>query len=265
MADRAHGSEIDTSFFVLTVDLWSSDGLREVNLVRHSSTSPSISAATPLSYPPPPTSIPIPYQSAYQTAPQPPPMPMAAGYGPPMMMHQPMHNPNAYHHHSGYLPPQYQQPPPPPQQQSSAHPPAHLPAPPMSSQPPPGYYHAPATTPVTPAHYYGAPVGSTQGPLLSPRDMPVQTIDPRSSPSGMFTRNLIGSLCVSAFKLTGPENNLGVWFILQDLSVRTEGSFRSVHPAVPFFFFFFFQCHEWGGWGELDPPGLIVICPTGSR
>ena len=44
----------------------------------------------------------------------------------------------------------------------------------------------------------------------------------------MFTRNLIGSLCVSAFKLTNPNNELGVWFILQDLSVRTEGSFRYV-------------------------------------
>lgn len=42
----------------------------------------------------------------------------------------------------------------------------------------------------------------------------------------MFTRNLIGSLCVSAFKLTNPNNEMGVWFILQDLSVRTEGAFR---------------------------------------
>lgn len=42
----------------------------------------------------------------------------------------------------------------------------------------------------------------------------------------MFTRNLIGSLSASAFKLTDPDNKIGVWFILQDLSVRTEGSFR---------------------------------------
>ena len=46
----------------------------------------------------------------------------------------------------------------------------------------------------------------------------------------MFTRNLIGSLCVSAFKLTNPNNEMGVWFILQDLSVRTEGSFRYFSP-----------------------------------
>ena len=47
-------------------------------------------------------------------------------------------------------------------------------------------------------------------------------------PTGMFTRNLIGSLCVSAFKLTDCDAQTGIWFILQDLSVRTEGSFRYV-------------------------------------
>lgn len=72
-------------------------------------------------------------------------------------------------------------------------------------------------TPITPGG---------QGPLLSPSALSTQSCDPRSHPSGMFTRNLIGSLCVSAFKLTNPENQLGVWFILQDLSVRTEGKFR---------------------------------------
>lgn len=45
-------------------------------------------------------------------------------------------------------------------------------------------------------------------------------------PSGMFTRNLIGSLSASAFRLTDTHNNWGIWFVLQDLSVRTEGAFR---------------------------------------
>lgn len=36
--------------FVLNVDLWSADGDRPVNLVRHSQTSPSISATVPVSY-----------------------------------------------------------------------------------------------------------------------------------------------------------------------------------------------------------------------
>lgn len=45
-------------------------------------------------------------------------------------------------------------------------------------------------------------------------------------PSGMFTRNLIGSLAASAFRLQDTQDKIGIWFILQDLSVRTEGCFR---------------------------------------
>ena len=43
---------------------------------------------------------------------------------------------------------------------------------------------------------------------------------------GQFTRNLIGSLTASAFRLKDDKDVLGIWFILQDLSVRTEGHFR---------------------------------------
>lgn len=43
---------------------------------------------------------------------------------------------------------------------------------------------------------------------------------------GMFTRNLIGSLAASAFRLQDEREKIGIWFILQDLSVRTEGQFR---------------------------------------
>jgi len=47
-----------------------------------------------------------------------------------------------------------------------------------------------------------------------------------SQPQGMFTRNLIGSLAASAFRLSDTGDKIGIWFILQDLSVRTEGTFR---------------------------------------
>lgn len=222
--DQADGSnahsEIDTSFYILTVDLWSGDGTREVNLVRHSATSPSISAATSSSYPPP-SSAPPNFHAAYANA-QPQPVPLAPGYPQPLpqlTMHQQMANHNAYQQGTmSVYPPNYgqhtyQQP---------------LPPPPLASQPQPSYYNTtPTGTPITPT-YYTAQMQQSQGPLLSPHSMPPVTIDPRASPSGMFTRNLIGSLCVSAFKLTDPENNLGVWFILQDLSVRTEGSFRYI-------------------------------------
>jgi len=49
---------------------------------------------------------------------------------------------------------------------------------------------------------------------------------PGSGPSGMFTRNLIGSLAASAFRLEDADKRIGIWFVLQDLSVRTEGNFR---------------------------------------
>ena len=127
------------------------------------------------------------------------------------------------------------------QQQNSHH--HHLPSsqPPIpSSLPPPpsmseqlqrgGYYTAGPPTPSTPTGQTG--YYAQQGPLLSPDQMPPST-DPRAQPGGMFTRNLIGSLCVSAFKLTDPENRMGVWFVLQDLSVRTEGTFRSVSTPKP--------------------------------
>jgi hypothetical protein len=36
--------------YVLNVDLWSEDALKEVNLVRHTTATPSISSTTPASY-----------------------------------------------------------------------------------------------------------------------------------------------------------------------------------------------------------------------
>ncbi|KAI9809701.1 MAG: hypothetical protein M1825_000133 [Sarcosagium campestre] len=157
-------SELDTSYYVLTVDLWSAEGTREVNLVRHSATSPSISTAVSSSYPPPP-----PQQTQYSFPQGQPQYPQA---------YQPMPT------HPGY--------------------PTH-----------PSLFFPPASaSTVTSGGYYGAP-----GPTP-------YAATPLAPPSGMFTRNLIGSLSASAFKLADPDNKLGVWFILQDLSVRTEGTFR---------------------------------------
>lgn len=51
-----------------------------------------------------------------------------------------------------------------------------------------------------------------------------------SGPSiqGMYTRNLIGNCAGSAFRLQDTKDKIGIWFVMQDLSVRTEGSFRCV-------------------------------------
>lgn len=161
-------SEIDTSFYVLTVDLWNADGTSEVNLVKHSATSPSISTAMSSSYPPPPQSM-SPTYPAYGQSP----------YGAPVTYPQ-MNN------YYGAQQMTYQNP-----------------------------YGQTVSYP-----QYGYPPGSQMPAAMSPAQ-PVA-----GGPGGMFTRNLIGSLSASAFRLTDPDNKIGVWFILQDLSVRTEGTFR---------------------------------------
>ena len=57
--------------------------------------------------------------------------------------------------------------------------------------------------------------------------------DPMGRNTNMFTRNLIGSLTVNAASLKDPDGLLGYWFVLQDLSVRTEGFFRYVTTSPP--------------------------------
>lgn len=52
---------------------------------------------------------------------------------------------------------------------------------------------------------------------------------------GMFTRNLIGNCAGSAFRLHDTKDKIGIWFVMQDLSVRTEGAFRYVSTCSPEF------------------------------
>jgi hypothetical protein len=49
---------------------------------------------------------------------------------------------------------------------------------------------------------------------------------PQQTGSTAYTRNLIGSLAATGFKLHDLSDTLGIWFVFQDLSVRTEGEFR---------------------------------------
>ncbi|CAI6341850.1 unnamed protein product [Periconia digitata] len=168
-----NSSDVDSTFFVLTVDLWDSEGAREVNLVRHSSGAPSvsISSSTTTSYPPP-----IERPAVYMTSTI---VPQYDPYGRPM--------------------------PPTPQYGAAGMPPGYYP-----NQPAPQSYPYAAPGP------YGA----------QPVPMPIPVQPPSTSSTGMFTRNLIGSLTVNAFKLKDTEGATGFWFVLQDLSVRTEGTFR---------------------------------------
>lgn len=160
-------NDVDSTFFVLMVDLWSEDGLRAVNLVRHSSAAPtvSISSSTTAAFPPPPERGTL-YMQQQQYA----------GYGPPM----PPRALNPYGAHQAYY----------------------------------------APGPVNPEYplYPGAPAGYN----------PIQVTGPIAAPSitQNHTRNLIGMNAVNACRLNDPDGNPGFWFVLQDLSVRTEGTFR---------------------------------------
>ena len=84
-----------------------------------------------------------------------------------------------------------------------------------------------------PSYNYPPPAQSYPyaGPSYAPNPMPMAAVPPPASAAGMFTRNLIGSLAVNAFKLTDTDGQLGFWFVLQDLSVRTEGTFRYFCPC----------------------------------
>ncbi|TLS29579.1 hypothetical protein PpBr36_01139 [Pyricularia pennisetigena] len=202
-------NEIEHTMYVLNVDLWSEDAQQEVNLVRHTSATPSISSTTPASFAQidstspafaqiPGTNRDMPsYPQSQAYAPSVTPFAQQGGYGQqsisPVGPHYGMVA-NTYGGQGGYT---YASP-------TDMHP--HQ----LGSQ----------VGPYGPRIFNGAPdMGMHQR-------MALQGTHQGAPPQGMFTRNLIGSLSASAFRLNDPQEKIGIWFVLQDLSVRTEGIFR---------------------------------------
>ncbi|KAL6806227.1 velvet factor domain-containing protein [Trichoderma sp. SZMC 28012] len=204
ITDLATGKEIDCndidhSMFVLNVDLWNEEGTREVNLVRSSTSSQS---ATAVSYPY--ASITIADSSHSTYGQNIPPPSRDATYSLP---------------HAANYPPEYQtQAPQAPQSTYNAQGSAAYQ--PTTYGPPTQYF---------PRHQtYGSDAGlpgTAFGGYMDPNSLTKMAVV-GGQPQGMFTRNLIGSLAASAFRLTDTTDHLGIWFVLQDLSVRTEGPFR---------------------------------------
>ena len=95
--------------------------------------------------------------------------------------------------------------------------------------PPPGYHPSMAPRPPMPVAgypaYYQPPHFAGPVPAVTYITPGPSAVQPQPNHS-MFTRNLIGSLTVNASSLKDPDGNPGFWFVLQDLSVRTEGWFR---------------------------------------
>lgn len=228
ITDSATGKEVDVNdieygMFVCTVDLWSDDGTTEVNLVRHSATSPSISATIPVSYD----------QAQY----------IAATSNPVSTVFK-LEDGQQNGHYNPYPGPAQVNPYPgnqsspyggqPQYQQQIGYPSNGAPYPPQNSYAQPTTPQAPYYTTGPGIHALGSgnggyPNAPPQGypPRQYPQD-PAMHRSPVSNvaPGGMFTRNLIGSLSASAFRLTDPHDRIGIWFVLQDLSIRTEGQFR---------------------------------------
>ncbi|KAF5527096.1 Velvet complex subunit B [Colletotrichum aenigma] len=178
-------NEVEHGHFIINVDLWDEKAQHEVNLVRHSSTTASISTTTP-----------TPFHTLRQDPPgMPPYADLIPGYA------------------AGPAYGQQQQPPPIPGYQGYQPPPTAYTSTNASFAPPTQYFpnHAASTVPSQADMTYG-----------HRQSMSMAT----NQPQGMFTRNLIGSLASSAFRLSDTEDNVGIWFVMQDLSVRTEGLFR---------------------------------------
>ncbi|EXA54025.1 hypothetical protein FOQG_07796 [Fusarium oxysporum f. sp. raphani 54005] len=189
-------NSLDHAMFVLSVDLWNHDGTKEVNLVRSSTGTGAMASSSTYTY----SSL-EPGTPSYQQQSLPPSR--ESGYGQSQGLN-------------------YGQDYPPPVQQSYGQAPSY---PPSSSYGPPqqyyprhsGYSAEPSAPPP------GAPFRNGYG---QDQNALTRMAVVGGQPQGMFTRNLIGSLAASAFRLEDTEGQSGIWFVLQDLSVRTEGTFR---------------------------------------
>ncbi|CAK7270636.1 hypothetical protein SEPCBS119000_004189 [Sporothrix epigloea] len=182
LTDIATGKEVDCndiehSMFVLTVDLWAEDALKEVNLVRHTSATPSISSTTTASFEQ------MENASGYLESTQPE---SRTGYGPgiygqsntsPRGRYSPA-SAQFMQHSSGYGPPgpygDYRS------SDYGMHNPSQM----------PGY---------GPPRVFNGPV-----------DMMTHRFVQGNQPQGMFTRNLIGSLAASAFRLQDADDRIGI-------------------------------------------------------
>lgn len=213
-------NSLDTAFFVLTVDLWNVEATKEVNLVAHThSSAPSIGQVVPASFPhtisnPSPSQpSPRPFHDLAQVLAYSRP---AQNFGSPIDSASSYYSPsNGFPTYNGVSSPYPSQ----PGYQYQDH---------RNSYAEYRGGHSGQQSNGYPQHHSSSSFSSQNGSQgyqysASPRhETPANINEPR----GTFTRNLIGSLSASAFKLNDMNDNFGIWFVLQDLSVRTEGWFR---------------------------------------
>ncbi|KAF5392968.1 hypothetical protein D9757_001286 [Collybiopsis confluens] len=224
-------SDIDCSFFLVTVDLWSADGKQEMNLVLHPSSAdryvPPAPQATPSSTKtrrrgvttssmgPPSTSSTISVPSLDPPfAPANPPTwgypawsqnennPSEMGYRP---WNSPAVDPNVWGQQA--FPYDY-----------SGHPSMYSPSPSVLSMAPSSSANLRPSYPVSHSSYPLTVPSIPSTPTTPSQSMPL--------PRHTYTRTLVGPLSANATRLLDEHRKPGVFFLFQDLSVRTEGTFR---------------------------------------
>ena len=214
--------KLDLTLFVLTVDLWDKDAKKETNLVKSATNSPSISSVSVTGYPQTvhPSYGTMPHQTQaysgpgmHQYAAQHYTSPISATPSSASSYSYPPDPTNRYSngdHHPvhGYSPQYYRH-----DSYSRSS---------MGSIGPNGYGQTSASSMQPPPSPYRTGEQYDFNQYTHPNLMGGQA----QQSSGMFTRNLIGNLSASAFKLKDPEEHDGIWFVMQDLSIRTEGWFR---------------------------------------
>ncbi|KAF8450647.1 velvet factor [Boletus edulis BED1] len=235
--------ELDFSFFLVTVDLWSADGTREMNLVLHPSSSTDRYLSTVATKPKKSrTTVPT-AASPRSDHPSPPSSHSTPNSAPPPLDSQPWYRTDADTPtfrtwpgaESSYQTPM--------QSHASVYNTHDIDRPYHSSVQPDGReyhqwnhsqhdsYAANYDTPTL----YGAPVYPQQPPQTPyyqasyPQSNTSSSSPPASSPPltrHVYTRTLVGPLSCNACRLLDEHQIPGIFFLFQDLSVRTEGTFR---------------------------------------
>ena len=230
-------SDIDCSFFLVTVDLWSEDGQHEMNLVLHPSSTeryaPHLSSktkrrggsASSTAHRPTPAGHYTPYFT-----PQPPPVPDNTGYSNELevLPFRAWATDTAYAYVPNYANQELdfalQAPSSPGTRDNSSWNQSHnfdiTPLPntelEQGSYAPP--YHPQTHQPVYTQYPPSIPCSPPPPTLVTPAAVP-------PLPRHTYTRTLVGPLSANACRLLDEHRKPGIFFLFQDLSVRTEGQF----------------------------------------
>ncbi|KAF7290956.1 Velvet domain-containing protein [Mycena chlorophos] len=278
--------DVDISFFIVTVDLWSEDGKHERNLVLHpssgeryvpvhipTSSKPPRRRGTTSNVPgPPPPSV-----SGQQTpTPSTPAQTPGPSYGPnyfPTAPASPMAPPGAVAFSPGSPYAQPAQPGTGPTwgypsgpDRNTTYPPSHPPFHPLirtqpwsndnsvaaavfetpdphqqrdsaaaspwdqsaatTVSPESTLYNPSPNTMAVPVPFFPTAAASTTTSYAQPTAPPPPTTTVLRASSSAYTRTLVGPLSSNGYRLLDEHRKPGVFFLFQDLSVRTEGTFR---------------------------------------